>query len=94
MFHRIKLDVKGAETIMIKTSGIEKKCYTVVLACCADGTKLPPLLIFKRKTLLKDVIPHGIYIHVHSKRWMDGWRRNEAVVRESVVQVVLKNHLY
>ena len=30
------------------------------------------LLIFKRKTLPKDVIPHGIYVHVHSKGWMDG----------------------
>ena len=29
---------------MIKTSGNEKTHYTVVLACCADGTKLPPLL--------------------------------------------------
>ena len=77
------VDVKGAKTIMIKTSGNEKARYTVVLACCADGTKLPPLLIFKRKMLSKDVIPHGIYIHVHS---MDGWKRNEAVVRESVVQ--------
>jgi len=54
--------------------------------CHADGTKLPPLLIFKRKTLHKDVIPHGIYVHIHSKGWMDGWRRNEAVVIESVVQ--------
>jgi len=53
------VDVKGAKTIMIKTSGNEKMPYTVVLACCADGTKLPPLLIFKRKTLPKDVIPHG-----------------------------------
>ena len=51
--------VEGAKTIMIKTSGNEKTRYTVVLACCADGTKLPPLLIFKRKTLPKDVIPHG-----------------------------------
>ena len=75
------------KTTMIKTFGNEKTCYTVVLVCCADGTKLPPLLIFKRKMLPKDVIPHGIYIHVHSKGWMDGWRRNEAVVRESVVQV-------
>jgi len=41
------VDVKGAKTIMIKTSGNEKTRYTVVLACCADGTKLPSLLIFK-----------------------------------------------
>ena len=81
------VDVKGAKTIMIKTSGNEKTHYTVVLACCADGTRLPTLSIFKRKALPKDVNPLGIYVHVHSKGWMDGWRRNEAVVRESVVQV-------
>jgi len=45
------VDVKGAKKVMIKTNGNEKMRYTVVLACCADGTKLPPLLIFKRKTL-------------------------------------------
>ena len=33
--------VKGAKTINIQTSGNEKTCYTVVLACCAYGTKLP-----------------------------------------------------
>jgi len=57
---------------MIKTSGNEKTRYAVVLACCADGTKLPPLLIFKSKMLPKDVIPHGIYVHFHSTGWMDG----------------------
>ena len=57
---------------MIKTSGNEKTRYTVVLACSADGTKVPTLLIFKRKTLSKDVIPHGIYVNVHSKGWMVG----------------------
>jgi len=46
---------------------MRRRSYTVVLACSADGTMLPPLLIFKRKILPKDVIPHGIYIHVHSK---------------------------
>jgi len=66
------VDVKGAKTIMIKTSGNEKTRCTVVLACYADSTKLPPLLIFKRKTLPKDVIPHGIYVRVHSKGWRDG----------------------
>ena len=71
------MDVNGAKTITIKTSGNEKTHYTIVLACCADGTKLPPYLIFKRKTLPKDVIPHGIYVHVHSKGWMDGWMEKE-----------------
>ena len=66
------VDFKGAKTIMTKTSGNEKTRYTVVLACCADGTKLPPLLMFKRKLLPKDVIPHGIYVHVYYKGWMDG----------------------
>ena len=66
------VDVKGAKTIMIKTSGNEKTRYTVVLACWADGTKFPPLLISNRKTLPKDVIPHGIYVHFHSKGWIDG----------------------
>ena len=47
------MDIKGAKTIMINTSGNEKTRSTVVLACCADGTKLPPVLIFKRKTLPK-----------------------------------------
>ena len=37
------VDVKGAKKIMIRTSGNEKMRYTVVLACCADGTKLSPL---------------------------------------------------
>jgi len=64
--------VKGAKTVMIKTSGNEKTRYTVVLARCVYGTNLPPLLIFKRKTLPKDVIPHGIHVHVHSKGWTDG----------------------
>jgi len=54
------VDVESAKTIMIKTSGNEKTRYTVVLARCADGTMLPTLLIFKIKTLPKDVIPHGI----------------------------------
>ena len=66
------VDVKGAKTIVIKTSCNEKTFYTVVVTCCADGTKLPTLLIFKRKVLPKDVIPHGIYIHVHSKGWVGG----------------------
>jgi len=47
------VDVKDARKIMVKALGNEKTRYTVVLACCADGTKLPPLLIFKEKNCLK-----------------------------------------
>ena len=48
------VDVKGSKTIMIKTSGNEKTRYTVVLACHADGTKLPPFIKFlKEKCCLK-----------------------------------------
>lgn len=35
----------GGKTITIKTSGHEKANFTVVLACCADGTKLKPMVI-------------------------------------------------
>jgi hypothetical protein len=65
------VDIKGAKLITIKTYGHEKTHYTAILACCADGTKLPLLLIFKQKTMPKDKIPHWMSIHVHSKGWMD-----------------------
>ena len=57
---------------MIKTTGNEKTPrFTVVLACLSDGTKLKPMLIFKRKTMPKEPIPPGVLIHVHDKGWMD-----------------------
>jgi hypothetical protein len=39
------VDMKGGKLITIKTYGHEKTHYTVVLACCAEGTILPLLLI-------------------------------------------------
>ncbi|KAH1185488.1 hypothetical protein KIL84_018237 [Mauremys mutica] len=75
------VEAKGAKTVTIKTSGHEKNHYTVVLAVTADGNKLPPLVIFKRKTFPKEKIPSGIQVHVHPKGWMDKegmrlWIRN------------------
>ena len=55
----------------VRTSGQEKTHFTVVLAGCADGTKLPPMVIFKRKTFPKEKIPSGVIVHVHEKGWMN-----------------------
>jgi len=65
------VDVKGTKTVTIKTTGHEKPHYTAVLACCADDTKLPPLLVFKRKTLPKEKLPDGIHVIVQHKGWID-----------------------
>ena len=61
----------GEWTVLIRTTGHEKTGFTVVLACMADGTKLKPMVIFKRKTMPKDKFPPGVVVHVHEKGWMD-----------------------
>ena len=65
------VDKLGAKTVMIKTTGHEKTRFTVVLACMADGTKLPPMVIFKRKTMPKEKLPKGVFVHVDEKGWMN-----------------------
>ena len=47
------VDVKGASTVSIKTSGAEKQHFTVILLCLAHGTKLKPAVVFKRKKCLR-----------------------------------------
>ena len=38
----------------------------------ADGTKLKPMVIFKRKSIPKDEkMPPGVLVHCHPKGWMD-----------------------
>lgn len=65
------VDCVGAKTVAIKTTGHERSHFTTVLACMADGTKLPPMVIFKRKTMPKEKFPSGVVVHVHPKGWMD-----------------------
>ena len=38
---------KGAKTVRIKTTLVEKKGFTVALVAMADGSKLPVVIIFK-----------------------------------------------
>jgi hypothetical protein len=72
MFYQKRLwTLKALNQSQLKTSGHEKTHYTVILACCADGTKLPPLLIFKKKMMPSDKIKQEIFIHVQAEGWMD-----------------------
>ena len=61
----------GEKTVSIKTTGHDKTHFTVILACLADGTKLKPAVVFKRKTMPKEKFPPGICVYVQEKGWVD-----------------------
>lgn len=41
------LEFTGSRTVPVNTCGAEKRSFTIALAVAADGTKLPPKVIFK-----------------------------------------------
>ena len=61
----------GENTVKIRTTRNEKNRVTVVLACAGDGTKLKPMVIFKRKTLPKKNNQHGVVVSAQEKGWID-----------------------
>ncbi|GFV73540.1 pogo transposable element with KRAB domain [Trichonephila clavipes] len=65
------VDVQGASSIPINTTGNERTSFTVVLCCAANGLKLPPMLIFKRKTPPKENFPKCVEIHANENGWMN-----------------------
>ena len=74
----LKFEVPSNTTVdlAIVTTGHEKDRFTVRLACLGDGLKLPPYVIFKRKTLLKELIfPQGIH-DMTEHRPKAGWIKN------------------
>jgi len=65
------LEKKGVKGVLLKTTGCEKLPLTVMLAATADGRKLPPLLILKRKTLPKsETFPKDVIFRAQEKGWM------------------------
>ena len=66
----LTVEKTGSSTISIKTTGHEKASFTCVLACTASRIHLPPMLIFKRKTMPKEKLPRGVIIKVNEKGWM------------------------
>ena len=56
------VEEKGQKSVSIVTTGHERSHFTVVLACCGDGSKLPPMVIFKRKTMPKTEFPSTVVV--------------------------------
>jgi hypothetical protein len=65
------IDELGAHSISIRTTGHEKSNFTVVLTCMADGTKLPPLVIFKLKNIPRCNFPSEVIVRANPTGWMN-----------------------
>ncbi|XP_072769637.1 pogo transposable element with KRAB domain [Nerophis lumbriciformis] len=61
----------GTSSASVRSTWNEKSSFTVVLGCQANGQKLPPMVIFKEKTLPKEKFPAGVVIKANTKGWMD-----------------------
>lgn len=64
------VDFKGAKSISGRTTGAERQRCTVMLCITADGRKLTPHVVFKRKTLPREKFLNGIIVCCHEKGWM------------------------
>lgn len=62
---------KGAKQVKPLTRRNEHPHFTVMLACTADGRKLPPFIISKRKTLPKEDFPRDVIVRVNKKGFMN-----------------------
>ncbi|GBB95799.1 hypothetical protein RclHR1_26140001 [Rhizophagus clarus] len=67
----ITIDKLGVRSVSICTTGYEKANFTVVLTYMADGTKLPPLIIFKFKNVSQGNFSPEVIIRVNQKGWMN-----------------------
>jgi len=70
MIGNLTIEERGAKTVQIRTTGNEKNRFTCVLTVLADGTKLPPIVIFKGKRVPNN-LPSEIIVLMHPKGWMD-----------------------
>jgi hypothetical protein len=65
------IDETGKKSISIRTTGHERTNFTVVLTCMADGTKLPPVIIFKLKNIPRGNFPQKVIIRANQTGWMN-----------------------
>ena len=55
----------------MRSSGSEKRHFTVVLTVAADESILPQIIIFRGKTVKEIIAPEGFVIVTQEKKWMD-----------------------
>lgn len=65
------VEQRGTKTISILSTGHERANFTVVLSCLADGTKLPPVIIFKLVNVPREEFPNGVIIRANKEGWMN-----------------------
>ncbi|GBB96818.1 hypothetical protein RclHR1_02840015 [Rhizophagus clarus] len=66
------INQKGEKTVHIRGTGNENNRFTVVLTCAADGTKLPPICIFKGKQMPRgEKAPPGVIVWFQESGWMN-----------------------
>ena len=71
MVGALTIDCCGAQSVPICTTGNDKNQLTYVLGIFADGTKLPPVVIFKGKRKPKGQYPPGLVVKMQKNGWMD-----------------------
>ena len=72
------VEEKGIKSVPVLTTGHDNDSFTVMLADLGDGTKLPPYVVFKRKTMPKKMtFIHGLVVRCQEKGWM-----NEELVKD------------
>jgi hypothetical protein len=76
------VETKGVKEVRLSTTGHEKSNFTVILAITAKGGKLPPMVIFKRKTIPKENFPTNIHIEANEKGWV-----NEEIMKNWIDKV-------
>ena len=71
------INMIGERTIQARRSGSNSKRVTVLLAVAADGTKLPPFIVFKGvphgkiESSLDEILPDGMFGCCQESGWMD-----------------------
>ena len=65
------IEQHGTKTVSILSTGHERSNFTVVLACLANRTKLPLVIIFKLVNVLQEKFSDGVIIQANAKGWVN-----------------------